>query len=735
MILDFKYTIDSSSGKVITESGGLKKYLLPLLKTHKVAEIISVFSMVLFENFYKEKLLTKKNRYNINESSEEYLKYNIWELGHDLTEGSKYTGSKEYLQRQARSLSTRILKKNTRPSYVYLFYVYGFKYNYSYKGNIINNSNKITNILEGVDNITIGATVYGEGVKENTFVIKKGVDNNGIGFIDLSQNVVFRKDKNIIGYGLTFSFYNEDIDALVSSQFPIKSIEQIKGLSIADLVDFKNYSLDYDQPITLSILDNPNLSLYSRYSSEDSPKIKEENGNKYIKYDYLALDSNEPIALVDAKGKVINISQPDLKSWYLDNENLAQISTRHFILNYIMNSVETDTDFLTQESNDAFYNDTIQLKRKIEVPHFEPKLNITFPVGTLPPNPFNIVKYPNLYDFTYSINNITYLREMGKLNDVAVMTTICFTDKLSEITHIQFGTSKRTDLNNILINDMDVLLNDNINNTSVNTHFQNQDLFLDSIQVSPKNKYRFINPLNYDGYVELFRGISIPQLDLAQQELVNKGEIDNNLPYYELNINNRWSFPIEYFKIDRVNSTQLILRNYLFPYFKWSAFSEISFLKKTSIGNVDSYETLMYASFPKINYSEKMLSSIYLNIYLQYNFEEIDKKVSFTFKDTDWEDSNSYKYLQIPYANLEYGNYVNYTFEYVKTTENSITNSYYFFQNIGYNPSVYIFKTLQGDEYELIKVDAIQIESNGNITIKINNTNILEPFSGKIILI
>ena len=48
---------------------------------------------------------------------------------------------------------------------------------------------------------------------------------------------------------------------------------------------------------------------------------------------------------------------------------------------------------------------------------------------------------------------------------------------------------------------------------------------------------------------------------------------------------------------------------------------------------------------------------------------------------------------------------------------------------------MYVFKIVGIETYEQVAVDEVFL-SNGNITIKINNTNsILEPFSGRIILI
>ena len=316
------------------------------------------------------------------------------------------------------------------------------------------------------------------------------------------------------------------------------------------------------------------------------------------------------------------------------------------------------------------------------------------------------------------------------------MKNIAFRDVLDEITHIQFGTGKRTDLDNITQDTMDSLLNDNLNNRAVNQIFQNEDLNLNSIAYDSNNSYRFLNPLNFIAYRNLFTQTTLYQLTSGQLIENNKGILAPEVPYYQLTVQNRWAFPIEYFKIERKTDKQLVLRNYLFPYFKWSKFSEIAFLRKNS---ETSYTTLIYCSFPTINYAPEMLSSIYLNLFLEYNFEEVSKKLSFTFNTSDWqlENNTNFYYLEIPYLDKPYLDYLNYTFQYVKPSQNSITNQYYFYQNLGYNPYIYVYKKIgtdvDGNIYEKIETDSIFINKNGVIKIRINNTNI-SPFTGKLIL-
>lgn len=744
MILDFKYVLDKT-GKLVSESGGLRKYLLPILKKHKVGDLLSAFSMVLFEKFYNEKLLVKKNRYNIDQASNENLQNIIWELGHNLTIGDNYTNSDEYFRRQARTLSARIQKKHTRFSYVYLFYIYGFEYNFSYRANVINGESYIRDILEGTENITIGATVYGKGIPKDTFVLAKTSDT-----VLLSNPI--NLGNMAIGLGLTYSFYNEDIDVLRSANSPPNSLETLKGLNISDLVDLKNISLDFgiypkiEINIT-SLLTEAGFTDSSFYSILDSPAIKKYADTYYLTYDFLSLDGSDITSLRNSTDTVsypINLGDISTSAWYLDNANLAEVTTRHFILNYIMSSVENDNEFLTKQSNLAFYNDVFQNKRKIEVPHFEPKLNLTIPVGTVPPNPLNITKYPNLYTHTTSTGAT---RLQGRLNPASssTMQVICFDSNLNSITHIQFGTGRRN-LDFIDQEGMDVKLNDGVNNLTVASKFINEDLSLNEITRLPidaeKNKFRFLNPLNYQDFINLLRGNLLPDLDSSTLDDVNAGIVTQTMPYYQLTKENRYSFPIDYFRIDKFTGIQLIIRNILFPYFKWSSFSEIAFLSKLPNGD---YRTVMYATFPKVTYAPEMLSSIYLNIYLDYNFEEIVKKLTFTFKETDWEQDNgsSEYYLIIPFSTNSYSDYDDYKFEYVRSENNNPSNiedeeegiEHYFFQNLGYNPMVYIFKYLgESNEYEYLKVNGISNLYDGSIKIRIN-TNIISPFTGKIVIL
>jgi len=736
MILDFFYKTDSQTGRIIEESGGLRKYLIPIIRNNKISDILSAFSIVLFEKFYKEKLLPKKNKYNVNETSGDNLKNILWEFGHNLTIGDFYTSSDEYLRRQARTITKRIVNKNTRTSYIYLYYIYGFKYSYTYRGNVISSSNRILDIKEGTDNISIGATVYGEGVEEDTFVIAKGTN-----FVDLSKNINLRF--NAIGYGVPFSFYNEDIDSLISASSPIDSLETLKGKTIAELVDIRDYFLDTELKDTVLInvdqilADIPSYQNLSFYSSLDSPRFIEKSGIKYLTYDFLSLDENEPIYLAKPDGLFVTIPKANLFTWYLDYSDVGEATTRHLILNYIMGSVETDTDFITKQSCEAFYRDVLQNKRLIEVPHFEPKLNLTVPVGVVPPNPLNIFKFANLYTYTNSLNET---RTGGRLNDVATMVNVCFTDNLLDITHIQFGKGRRN-LNEITLQQMDYILNDGINNISVSQVFENEDLSFNSIVVDPLNKYRFLNPLKFPKFREIIQSLNLPSLSPSELEINNSGVLGADAPYYQLSKENRWSFPIQYFKIEKLSSTQFILRNYLFPYFKWSGFSEISFLRKNSDG---SYTTILYCTFPTVNYSNNMLSSIYINLSLVYNFEEVATKLSFTFVASDWvqEPNSDFYYLEIPYENKSYDDYLGYSFEYRKPSENSSTNTnYYFFQNIGYNPFYYIYKRgeydsqLQAFTYEKVDVELLTMNSVSGLTkIKINYTE-LSPFAGKLILI
>lgn len=63
--------------------------------------------------------------------------------------------------------------------------------------------------------------------------------------------------------------------------------------------------------------------------------------------------------------------------WTLDSGDFISLTTRHFIFTYQPNFIENVDEFMSVETAAALYNDVVQNKRQIEIPHFEFTLTAT----------------------------------------------------------------------------------------------------------------------------------------------------------------------------------------------------------------------------------------------------------------------------------------------------------------------------------------------------------------------
>lgn len=105
--------------------------------------------------------------------------------------------------------------------------------------------------------------------------------------------------------------------------------------------------------------------------------------------------------------------------WTLDFGDIAGSLTRHFLLSYDFIFVENETEFMSNETLLALYNDIVQAKRKVEIPHFEAKISLT-------------VNNDNTENIT------TYTNEQETLT--ATKNTILIGSDFSTVTYIKVGT-------------------------------------------------------------------------------------------------------------------------------------------------------------------------------------------------------------------------------------------------------------------------------------------------------
>lgn len=100
-----------------------------------------------------------------------------------------------------------------------------------------------------------------------------------------------------------------------------------------------------------------------------------------LRYGYKRLDTGEFV--LDDPGIVPQLDElvPVLgtkvaEAWSLDAGNIAGSMTRHFLLSYEHQFAESETVLASDDTARALYDDVFQLKRSVEVPHFEETLLI-----------------------------------------------------------------------------------------------------------------------------------------------------------------------------------------------------------------------------------------------------------------------------------------------------------------------------------------------------------------------
>lgn len=112
----------------------------------------------------------------------------------------------------------------------------------------------------------------------------------------------------------------------------------------------------------------------------------------------------------------------------LDNTlSSTVIPIRHFVLSYYNSFIENETEFLSTNTLQAFYNDVIKMKRATEIPYFEP-----------------IIKF-NLDSSQIGSGVVTSWIDYN-LNEYNNQTSILFQNTLSGIVYIQLGDGKYSDV-------------------------------------------------------------------------------------------------------------------------------------------------------------------------------------------------------------------------------------------------------------------------------------------------
>lgn len=592
----------------------ISKLLISFIRKNKESDVVKATNDFLFNEIKTKKIDPIAHRYLIDKATREDLANAIWMFGHDLTEGSNYLDTDEYYKRQFLTLVRRILNKSTRKGYLYVFYIYLLKNSFVTTVDIVEGQN-VLNIADFED-IDVGAKVYGKNIPVDSIVISKG--NNGI---TINKPVIFTE------ISAKISFFNEGVYPLVETRLPLNSLVPFKGSSLLELTTSEPITLDMDDPFILD---------------QNLDNLQQFNGN------------GDPIY----NNGVKNDGKP---TWYLDNTSVIGFTTRHFLINYGLDTVEGADYFRTPETLKAYYNDINLIKRKVEIPHFEPKLTIKAPLGVLPPSDLSNTNYIDI--LTNDIINVSGVSGTGK------QTSVAYSFTLANVTHLQFGKGRRSDFS------YESIKNDyNSTGQAVAIPFENDYSYFSE----PNANKKFLDPNNY------------------------------HLGYYELNSVNKSKFPLDYFIVEKKKGERIVVRNHLFPYHKWSSFSEVALFAGD--------ELVMYSTFPTIAYISEMLSSCYLDMQIILELKEIPVKYVLPFEETDWiYDSISDRY-------------------YIKILKHMDTATYTFpdpQHNSGYLPMVYVYKDSAG-HWEEVLIDEIKCSPDGNVTLFVTNDL---RFKGRVILL
>lgn len=116
--------------------------------------------------------------------------------------------------------------------------------------------------------------------------------------------------------------------------------------------------------------------------------------------------------------------------WFLDAGAIFTGVTRHFLLSYEPNFVEDTTQYMSTETCRALYNDVVQNKRRIEMPHFEFKVSINANID-------------------YSVRT-EQIQKFDLSNEYGYKKSIYISSDLTQVDQIQFGSGQYSVIDNTI---------------------------------------------------------------------------------------------------------------------------------------------------------------------------------------------------------------------------------------------------------------------------------------------
>lgn len=323
------------------------------------------------------------------------------------------------------------------------------------------------------------------------------------------------------------------------------------------------------------------------------------------------IETGLPVLLFDS------LDEPDPLAQALFFDGNEEIEyTGHFVLAYNNKLAETPTDFITPETAKAMYESVEQIKRKIEVPHYQYLLRFAF-------NPYNATPNPR----------IEYYITADEMNTAQVESIIVSpTDRLIDVSKIQLGIGSHATLTNSLTG-VQVPSTELIElNNNFDIENQDDDILIWETITEEYEKFtidkelasptsfgicRDIDPItnpsvgiirfNLDDIVSLV-GIQIGgkfQVDGATNPEINRRYTIAN---FSNELGNKF---LDCFYFQNVVPIQAVGGNSI----NISFFTSNNFYFFRELGLFDSLNNLIaYVKFPRVSFDERMFTTIGLNM-------------------------------------------------------------------------------------------------------------------------
>jgi hypothetical protein len=102
-----------------------KNFLPSVMRNTRWGELITVFQDII-NDLRTEKVNLLKTKFIVDNMTEDEMKEMAIKFGYTLLSLDGYTSTTTYLKKQIKTIVERILAKNTRNGYKYIYYIYGF---------------------------------------------------------------------------------------------------------------------------------------------------------------------------------------------------------------------------------------------------------------------------------------------------------------------------------------------------------------------------------------------------------------------------------------------------------------------------------------------------------------------------------------------------------------------------------------------------------------------------------